>query len=498
MMLEQHTGTALDWTIAPPMFLNSDFVRDRHTDDCGASPRAITLSLHNELRTGTLWDTAEGTGVNDFEPDDAEYTNGQQLFPTRVSQVCMGDQDDELAELVNNTDRLADRVVEMGDRVDSQSDQIGTIRADIEGTSATMEELAATTTQVAESVDRAKGAVQDGIETGNSATDTAQQAVEDTEELVAAMEQISTQMDEIGQVTELIADIADQTNILALNANIEAARADQEGAGFAVVASEVKSLAEETSENADEIQSLIADLTEQTKSGQQAAEQTQESMDHLVSDIEAMMDSLSDISNTVEEAAQAAEEIDTANTDQATTIDAIATQVEEIDENSTELAQQAGDARELVTRQQEIIEHTNGFINNLPGMAYRTVNEEGWPTQFASDGTKELTGYEPDAIVAGRVSLGEDIIHPDDQDGVWDATQDAINTPGQTYEFIYRLKTKSNEIKLVREQGRAITDDQGEVLAFEGYITEADTSQATNIANSSVQDKERSPGTVSD
>ncbi len=66
----------------------------------------------------------------------------------------------------------------------------------------------------------------------------------------------------ISSATELITAIASQTNLLSLNASIEAARAGEHGRGFSVVASEIQQLAEQSNHAAEEIQSMVANLND--------------------------------------------------------------------------------------------------------------------------------------------------------------------------------------------------------------------------------------------
>jgi len=65
--------------------------------------------------------------------------------------------------------------------------------------------------------------------------------------------------DDIQKFSSVIEKIASQTNLLAINAAMEAARAGNAGKGFAVVANEVKSLANQTSNDAKKFRTTVFD-----------------------------------------------------------------------------------------------------------------------------------------------------------------------------------------------------------------------------------------------
>ncbi len=79
----------------------------------------------------------------------------------------------------------------------------------------------------------------------------------------------------ISEILQTVQGFSAQTNMLALNAAIEAARAGEAGRGFAVVADEVRTLAEKIKGAADEIDTLVSDMSE-------SVSQTAEGMESIV------------------------------------------------------------------------------------------------------------------------------------------------------------------------------------------------------------------------
>jgi PAS domain S-box-containing protein len=110
------------------------------------------------------------------------------------------------------------------------------------------------------------------------------------------------------------------------------------------------------------------------------------------------------------------------------------------------------------------------LIGNLPGMVYRCRNEPGWPMETVEGEVEALSGYDADAIERGEVLWGEDVLHPEDRDWVWEHVQDSIDEDG-TFEVSYRIRTSSGETRWMWERGRSVHDD-GDLIALEGFITD--------------------------
>lgn len=133
------------------------------------------------------------------------------------------------------------------------------------------------------------------------------------------LNQVAQQLDEVYEVVTIINNVAEQTNLLSMNAAIESAHAGEAGKGFSVVAEEIRSLAEETSENADKISKVVNTIVEAVenanKSSQSAFvafEKVSAHADQIVSSLQEITGGIGKIDNQMQQIKERSEETSTA------------------------------------------------------------------------------------------------------------------------------------------------------------------------------------------
>ncbi|MGD9162249.1 MAG: PAS domain S-box protein [Desulfobacteraceae bacterium] len=111
------------------------------------------------------------------------------------------------------------------------------------------------------------------------------------------------------------------------------------------------------------------------------------------------------------------------------------------------------------------------LMSNLPGMAYRRSNISDFPMEFVSNGCKALTGYTTEHMVGDSGLSFTNIIHRKDIGKVRKILQRAVDRK-QSFGTIYRINSADDEEKWVWDGGRTVSDNEGNVIALEGFIND--------------------------
>lgn len=125
------------------------------------------------------------------------------------------------------------------------------------------------------------------------------------------------------------------------------------------------------------------------------------------------------------------------------------------------------------------------LMDNLPGMVYRCANDPDWTMEVVSQGCLALTGYSPVELLDRSVAYA-DIIHEEDRQAVWDTIQESL-TADAPFELLYRIVTRSGEVRWVGERGVGIRDEEGNLQALEGFVSDV---TAARQAQKALQESE--------
>ena len=232
----------------------------------------------------------------------------------------------QLQGLMQKMQRESEKMLDSANTVSSQVEESNknalNVSSAMEELAASMEEITATLDQVTEGSQNILDRVQDmnhSADSGNATVDDIKERAivmqSETmtsknnavkmldgikDQLEVAVEE-SKSVDKINELTGNILDIASQTNLLALNASIEAARAGDAGRGFAVVADEIRSLAENSSKTANDIQDISKIVTSAVAKLSQSA---QKMLDFVGTDVMKDYDAFVQVVNQYEEDAK--------------------------------------------------------------------------------------------------------------------------------------------------------------------------------------------------
>jgi PAS domain S-box-containing protein len=128
------------------------------------------------------------------------------------------------------------------------------------------------------------------------------------------------------------------------------------------------------------------------------------------------------------------------------------------------------------------------LVSNLPGMAYRCINDPNWTMTYVSEGCEAVTSYRRDELENNRTVAYADLIHPDDRDWLWAKCQASLElrTPCQNE---YRIVDRHGGERWVAERASGVYADDGTLLAIDGFIQDITAARRAKIEREQIDRK---------
>ena len=228
-----------------------------------------------------------------------------------------------ITQISSTTAKLLSSVEDISVVTRAASNNMLEQRSETEQVAAAMNEMTATVYEVSNNILATANSAHKAAEETNMGGNIVQEAVQSITVLsnqISAASEIINRVEhnshKISSVLDVIKSIAEQTNLLALNAAIEAARAGEQGRGFAVVADEVRTLASRTQQSTGEINEMISQLQQESKSSVDAMNKSCDQAGVVVGKAEKAGQSLKTIAATVSQISELSAQIATAAEEQ--------------------------------------------------------------------------------------------------------------------------------------------------------------------------------------
>ncbi len=302
--------------------------------------------------------------LNDLSEKFARMADGDLTIEVEPSR-----RSDEVGILVNSAGTMLTTLKEQTGAIIDSANNLASCIGEI---TATASQLAAGASETSSTISEVSATVEEIRHTAKLSSEKATQVEHDSEEMnqvavegeessqqaVKGMKKINDEMEyiaesivnlseqtqNIGEIIGAVNDLSDQSNLLSVNASIEAAKAGEYGKGFAVVAQEVKSLAEQSKDATGQIKNILSDIQKATSTAVMATERGSKAVESGVGLTENSGQTISTLQLNIDDASQAASQINASSQQQLAGMEQLVTAMENIKEATS---QNVGAARQL-------------------------------------------------------------------------------------------------------------------------------------------------------
>ncbi len=340
------------------------------------NPFTEILKILEKIAIGDLSEKLEGSYQGSFNQLKMAMNNvivAERAIIEKTTFISKGDltielrkrsENDELMLAMNNMVKsVAETISEFKSAVTNIAKASAQMNSTAQLISAGASEQAASSEEVSSSVEQMLSTIEQNSENSKVTERIAIKASTDIIEGNKAVSKTVISMKNIAEKIAIINEIARKTDLLAINAAIEAARAGEHGRGFAVVASEVRKLAERS-------QAAAKEIDEVSKSSVRIAEESGDSLDRIVPEIQKTARLIQEISAASLEQNSGANQIN----------NAIQTLNQITQQNAASAEEMASSSEELSSQAEVLLETISYFKVDYDASSVAILNKEAKQT----------------------------------------------------------------------------------------------------------------------
>lgn len=292
--------------IMQPIKASVDMLRNISEGD-GDLTKKLSVSGKNEMGKLSMFFNSFTEQIRTIVQD--VKTASDETIRTKESLAANSEQTEASLQEINRQvqkiksemETLRTTMRESSERGESLSGNIDGLNNQITEQVSAVEESTASVNEMIASLKNLDKMTNARRESTSRLVETAKNGGEKLGSTVEVVRDINNSIGGISEMVKIIDGIAAQTNLLAMNAAIEAAHAGDAGRGFAVVADEIRSLAETTSNNSQEIGKIIRDVLEKIRAAGESSEDTIQAFREIDANVNDVVQLLDEIISSTEE-----------------------------------------------------------------------------------------------------------------------------------------------------------------------------------------------------